>query len=728
MRQPDSISIPFDGKFSDISKHVTEKFSKVAGTKKKGNKTSENGQLPGDDTEQFDDVLDAEAQSQAAEDRIILAQTETVATDAASATSSTGAPGAAGGGTSETGASVATAGAGMGSTFNTALLALGGVGLLAAAAGGGGGGGSGGGGGGGGGVSSTPTPPPAPDTTPPGAPVINAVATDNIINIAEQTSAISGTAEANATVALSLGNVTRTITANGSGVWSYSLVAADITNMGQGAETLSATATDAAGNTSSAGTRTITVDTVAPTATAAITGANDNVAPTTGNIASGGTTDDNTPTLSGTISGSLGSGEVVAVYDGAVRMGSASVSGATWSFATISLSNSTHNFSVRVEDAAGNQGTASVAYSLTVSATAPTATATITGTVDDVAPVTGNVASGGVSNDTTPTLSGAVVGTLVAGDVIAIYDGATRLGTASITGASWNFTTAILGDGGHSFTALVENSVGNQGAVSSPYTVTVDTVAPAVIITTNDGAMKIGDVATLTFALSESSTTFAASDVVVTGGTLSGFAGSGALYTASFTPSANSTSAATVDVASGTFTDAAGNNNTAATQLSMAVDTVAPTVTITTNDSALKIGDVATLTFTLSEASTTFAAGDVVVTGGILSGFAGSGTLYTASFTPTANSTTAATVNVAAGTFTDAAGNNNTAATQLNMTVDTFAPAAPTVNTVAGNDIINAAEQGAAITGTNEAGASVALSLGGNTRAATVTGTTWSYT
>jgi len=65
----------------------------------------------------------------------------------------------------------------------------------------------------------------------------------------------------------------------------------------------------------------------------------------------------------------------------------------------------------------------------------------------------------------------------------------------------------------------------------------------------------------------------------------------------------------------------------------MTVDTTAPTVTITTDDSALKISDVATLTFTLSEASTNFISTDVTVAGGTLSGFSGSGTSYTASFT-----------------------------------------------------------------------------------------------
>lgn len=104
------------------------------------------------------------------------------------------------------------------------------------------------------------------DAVAPAAPVINVIAGNDVINASEATSAITGTAEANATVNLTLGsgNV-RTVTANGSGAWTYTLVSADITAMGQGAETISATATDAAGNISAATTRAITIDTVAPT-------------------------------------------------------------------------------------------------------------------------------------------------------------------------------------------------------------------------------------------------------------------------------------------------------------------------------------------------------------------------------------------------------------------------------------------------------------------------------
>jgi hypothetical protein len=163
----------------------------------------------------------------------------------------------------------------------------------------------------------------------------------------------------------------------------------------------------------------------------------------------------------------------------------------------------------------------------------------------------------------------------------------------------------------------------------------------------------------------------------VAGGTLSPLSGSGNSYSATFTPFANSTAPGTVFVAIGVFTDGAGNGNTAgALSPPIAIDTVAPGVVAITSDKALlKSGETATVTFTLSEASTTFTATDVTVTGGTLSPLTGSGATYTATFTPTPNSTAPGTFAVAAGTFTDAAGNANiSSALTTPISIDTVAP------------------------------------------------------
>jgi hypothetical protein len=131
-------------------------------------------------------------------------------------------------------------------------------------------------------------------------------------------------------------------------------------------------------------------------------------------------------------------------------------------------------------------------------------------------------------------------------------------------------------------------------------------------------------------------------------------------------------------VASGVFTDAAGNanadgsdtNNTVTmTVNTVPADTTSPTIAVSSSASGLTAGSSATITFALSEVSSNFTSSDVTVTGGTLSNFSGSGTSYTATFTPTANSTTNGVVSVASGVFADAAGNVNADGSDTNNTV-----------------------------------------------------------
>ena len=105
-------------------------------------------------------------------------------------------------------------------------------------------------------------------------------------------------------------------------------------------------------------------------------------------------------------------------------------------------------------------------------------------------------------------------------------------------------------------------------------------------------------------------------------------------------------------------------------------DSIPPTIAVSTNDASLTLGETATITFTLSESSVNFTAGDVTVSGGALSNFSGSGTNYSATFTPETNSTANGVVSVASGRFTDAANNANIDGGDANNTVTM------TVNTI----------------------------------------------
>jgi len=104
-----------------------------------------------------------------------------------------------------------------------------------------------------------------------------------------------------------------------------------------------------------------------------------------------------------------------------------------------------------------------------------------------------------------------------------------------------------------------------------------------------------------------------------------------------------------------------------------AKDTTPPTIAYSTNKSTLGVGETAIITFILSETSTNFTTSDVSVSGGTLTNFSGSGTSYSATFTPTQSSTTNGVISVNSGVFTDAAGNANATPMTLSITVNTVA-------------------------------------------------------
>ena len=96
----------------------------------------------------------------------------------------------------------------------------------------------------------------------------------------------------------------------------------------------------------------------------------------------------------------------------------------------------------------------------------------------------------------------------------------------------------------------------------------------------SDGDTSSDASLSLTFTSSEATSNFAAGDISVTNGSISSFSASSSTVYPTFTPSA--AGATTIDVAGGTFTDGASNNNhTAATQFNWTYDNAGPTMTIT---------------------------------------------------------------------------------------------------------------------------------------------------
>ena len=105
---------------------------------------------------------------------------------------------------------------------------------------------------------------------------------------------------------------------------------------------------------------------VAPTEIVKITAVMDNVGAVQGIIQAGGTTDDTTPTLQGTLSAALSAGESLVVYHNGVKAGLAAVSGTSWSFTESTLVAAAWSFTARVENTAGAAGSYSAAYAITI--------------------------------------------------------------------------------------------------------------------------------------------------------------------------------------------------------------------------------------------------------------------------------------------------------------------------------------------------------------------------
>lgn len=236
----------------------------------------------------------------------------------------------------------------------------------------------------------------------------------------------------------------------------------------------------------------------------------------------------------------------------------------------------------------------------------------------------------------------------------------------------------------------------NSGGVDSFIIklVSPDTSVPQIAISSNKSTLTVGESANIGISLSKPSSNFIQSDITTLGGSLSNFQGSGINYSALFTAGIEGASGASVSVGNGKFSDVLGifnedgadANNKVSFAVTIPADTTPPAIALTSSATSLNASQTATITFILSEATNNFLIGDVIVTGGTLSNFSGSGTTYTALFTPTVNSSTNGVVRVASGVFTDAAGNANAdgsdANNTLTMVVNTVPVAITQTNTL----------------------------------------------
>ena len=265
----------------------------------------------------------------------------------------------------------------------------------------------------------------------------------------------------------------------------------------------------------------------------------------------------------------------------------------------------------------------------------------------------------------------------------------------TISGGDW-FGNAVASIGDLDGNGITDMAVGaeqddhggkNRGALHIIFLQETD--KPTATITTSSG--DCDDTVSLTtlsytVTFNESTSNFVVGDITVTGTAnssspeASNFAGSGTTYTFDVIKG-SSDGTVLVSVAAGVATDAAGNDNTASDSCTFTIDTVGPTVTITssTGDSGGTISSgTVRYTITFSSSVTGFTIGDITVTGTANGGspaasnFAGSGTTYTFDVVRGSSGGTV-TVKIAADVATDSDGNDNTISNTYELTVESLA-------------------------------------------------------
>ena len=302
-------------------------------------------------------------------------------------------------------------------------------------------------------------------------------------------------------------------------------------------------------------------------------------------------------------------------------------------------------------DASGNNNSAATQFNWNFDSTAPTITGSSLASDNSTVAVTMSEAAYNSSNGS---------GSLEVSDFVFSITGGTATlasSTPSSISASGNVYTLGISlsgsaSGAEQLTIIpastaIYDAAGNAASTSqSNNSVTLnDKTGPTMSIIASNGFLVIPDGSTtsnssisITFTSSESTSNFVVGDVTVSGGSLSSFSGTGTTYTATFTPSSDG--ATTIDVAGGAFTDAANNNNTAATQYNWTYDSTSPTITGTSLASDNSSVDV---TFSETVYNSSFGSGSLEVGDFIFSISGGTATL---------SSSTPSSISVSSNTYT----------------------------------------------------------------------------
>nr|WP_309243537.1 Ig-like domain-containing protein [Escherichia coli] len=552
---------------------------------------------------------------------------------------------------------------------------------------------------------------------------INTVAGDDIINATEhgQAQIISGSATGATTgntVSVTIGTTTYTTVLDANGNWSIGVPASVISALAQGDVTITATVTDSAGNSGTAS-HTVTVALGAPVLAINTIAVDDiiNAAEKGADLAITGTS--NQP--AGT--------QITVTLNGQNYTTTADASG-NWSVTVpasrvSALGEATYTVTAAATDADGNSGSAS--HNVQVNTALPGVTINVVATDDII-----NAAEAGVEQ----TISGQVTGAAAGDTVTVTLGGATYTATVQAN-LSWSVDVPAsalqeLGNGELTISASVTNSVGNTGNGTREITIDANLSGLRVDTVAGDDVVNIIEHGQALVITGSSSGLAAGSNVTLTI--------NGQTYVAAVLADGTwSVGVPAVDVSAwpaGSVTIAASGSTSAGNPVSVThpvtvdLSAVAVSINAITADDVINAAEKGAA-LTLSGSTSGVEAGQTVtVTFG--------GKTYSATVAANGSwSTSVPAADMAALRDGDASAqasvsnvNGNSATTTHAYSVDASAPTV-TINTIAGDDILNAAEAGAALTitgsSTAEAGQTVTVTLNGTNYTGTVqTDGSWS--
>jgi Ca2+-binding RTX toxin-like protein len=388
-------------------------------------------------------------------------------------------------------------------------------------------------------------------------------------------------------------------------------------------------------------------------------------------------TNDDTPKLTGW---AAEIGSMVKIYDGATLLGEAVVgTGGIWCLdVTTDLSDGVHNLTV----VSANLITSSV-LAVTIDTVAPTVT------VDIVDP---SLSDSDNSSEVTFTFSEEIAGfteadvtvgaglSLVTGSLVQ-DSGNPLLWTARVTAANDFDGTVSISIANSAFT----DPAGNSGVGDSDE-VDIDTENPEASVVIDAASLDDGDNSTsVTITFTEAVSGFAIGDLTAVGGSLSSLTTLDNIsWTVTFTAADDFDGTGSVTV-SGAYTDAVGNLGVTGASDEVDIDTENPTVTVTVATEPLTDASPSTtVTFQFSEAidASSFTIGDIVSdsTKGTLSGFTMvDADTWTVTYTALDGFDGSDTISIAAGSYTDAAGNDGGGGSDT-VAIDRFEATAFTAN------------------------------------------------